>query len=117
MSIYEKEVAAYLGNAKYLLARVEKIAALLSDTLNLRDQATSDEQNGYVLQLTRSTVDDSITIKVITVVTLVYLPFTFVATLLSMGVFGLDASNQLTVSPQLWIFFAISIPLTLVTML
>lgn len=79
MSIYEKEVAAYLGNAKYLLARVEKIAALLSDTLNLRDQATSDEQNGYVLQLTRSTVDDSITIKVITVVTLVYLPFTFVA--------------------------------------
>lgn len=34
-----------------------------------------------------------------------------------MGVFGLDASNQLTVSPQLWIFFAISIPLTLVTML
>lgn len=117
MSIYEKEVAAYLGNAKYLLARVEKIAALLSDTLNLRHQATSDEQNGYMLQLTRSTVDDSTTIKVITVVTLVYLPFTFVATLLSMGVFGLDASNQLTVSPQLWIFFAISIPLTLVTML
>ena len=51
----------------------------LTDTLNFKSQITTEQLNKHMLGLTRETVDDSATVRVIGVVTLIYLPSTFVA--------------------------------------
>ena len=51
----------------------------LSVTLNLKNQLTSVNINDNMLSLTKDTVDDSSTVRVITTVTLIFLPANFVA--------------------------------------
>lgn len=63
---------------------------------------------------------DSIAMKTISVLGIVFLPPTFVATLFSINMFdwGVNddkGSTLLKVSPSMWIYWAISVPLTLVT--
>lgn len=69
----------YIRNAVFLLDKIRGTAQLLSDTLNLKHQQTSQNISENTLALTNSAVRDSATIRVITVVTLLYLPATFVA--------------------------------------
>lgn len=63
---------------------------------------------------------DSIAVKTISILGIVFLPGTFVATLFSIGMFdwgGADSgtASSLTVSPSMWIYWAITVPLTIVT--
>lgn len=51
----------------------------LTDTLNFKSQIIAQQSNKHMLGLTLETVDDSATVRVIGVVTLIYLPSTFVA--------------------------------------
>jgi len=58
--------------------------------------------------------------KAITLLTMAFLPATFVATVFSMGFFefssdadGSGAGVGLVVSPKLWVYFAITVPLTM----
>lgn len=63
---------AYTRTATYLQQRTQATATLLSDTLSFRDQVVAKEQNGTMLQLNKSAV-------FITMLTLFYLPASFVA--------------------------------------
>jgi hypothetical protein len=47
--------------------------------LTLKNQATSVDINHNMLLLTRDTVDDSATVRVVTLVTMLYLPASFVS--------------------------------------
>ena len=65
---------------------------------------------------------DSIAMKTISILGIVFLPGTFVATLFSMDMFDWGSSDsggvkKLTVSPSIWIYWVIVIPLTLITFL
>lgn len=51
----------------------------LADGLNLRNSKITAEGNGHLVTLTKKTVDDSATVKAITLVTLIYLPATFMS--------------------------------------
>jgi len=51
----------------------------LADTLILKHQRESAKTNGYLVHLTKDTVDDSATVRVVTLVTLIYLPASFIA--------------------------------------
>lgn len=59
--------------------RVMLIRSQLSDAFNLKNQAIAADINSHLLNLTRDTVDDSATVRVVTLVTLTYLPASFVA--------------------------------------
>jgi Mg2+ and Co2+ transporter CorA len=60
---------------------------------------------------------DSTTVRVITVVTLIYLPATFTATLLGMNsFFEMDDNRRIVVSPQFWIYIVCAVPLTVATL-
>jgi hypothetical protein len=50
-----------------------------SDGLNLRNQKITAESNGHLVTLTKKSVGDSATVKAITLVTLIYLPATFIS--------------------------------------
>jgi len=87
-----RQTASYTRNARFLLGKTAGIAQLLSDVLALKNQhiamqqsghlfdltTTSHAQNESICAMTRASVKDSSTVRVITVVMLVYLPTTFV---------------------------------------
>ena len=81
---YESHADAYLQAASFLQSRAATTAQLIADTFSFKNSHTAQEQSDYMLDLTSSTVDDSSTVRVITVVTLIYLPSTFMAVCLSL---------------------------------
>ncbi|RYO89944.1 hypothetical protein DL766_007079 [Monosporascus sp. MC13-8B] len=89
---------AYSRTAAYLQQRTQATATLLSDTLSFRDQVVAKEQNGTMLQLNKSAV-------FITMLTLFYLPASFVACLLSrttlIAALSIKSSGSLAAHPAL----------------
>lgn len=76
---YAVMATAYSQNALFLRDKIRGTAELLSDTLNLKHQKIAQTISENTLGLTDAAVKDSATIRVITVVTLLYLPSTFIA--------------------------------------
>ncbi|KAK6541116.1 hypothetical protein TWF694_008489 [Orbilia ellipsospora] len=60
---------------------------------------------------------DSSFMRTIAIITLVFLPGTFVAAIFSMSMFDWESDGSVVVSKHLWIYFAITIPLTVMTMI
>lgn len=135
----QKQVASCLGNAKrytqtfirtslFLQQRGDNTATLIADTLAFRNQGVAQEQNGSMLILTKSAV-------FITVITLIYLPWTLVTVCsfrkyiqveaddLLQGIFGMEffemnqSTRRLITSPQIWIYFATAAGATIVTVI
>ncbi|KAH8699081.1 hypothetical protein BGW36DRAFT_449225 [Talaromyces proteolyticus] len=76
---YSSHLEAYIQNTSFLQSRAARTAELIADTLTFKNSYSAQSQNDYMLKLTMSTVDDSTTVRVITIVTLIYLPATFTA--------------------------------------
>ena len=76
---YAAMAAAYTQNAIFLRDKIRGTAELLSDTLNLKNQMFAQRMSANTLELTDAAAADSAAIRTITVVTLLYLPATFVA--------------------------------------
>ncbi|KAK3704620.1 hypothetical protein LTR37_013719 [Vermiconidia calcicola] len=114
--LLQNQVASYDAHLQVLLKRCTSTAHLLEQIATSKNQRIAQEQSGYMMELTKSTVDDSATVRVITVITLVYLSSTVVATILQTPFFRVSESGHLRVSPQLWIYLVITIPLTLATL-
>lgn len=114
---HRNQIDAYTENAKFLLKRSGSTAQQLSDTLAFKNQHVAQSQSGYMLKLTMSTVDDSATVRVVTLVTLVYLPFSFMASIFGMNFFRMGNSNNVVISSEFWIYIVISIPVTVATMM
>lgn len=72
-------VGSYVGNLQHLLRRTKSAIDFLSETLNFSNQRTEKEQTKLLLRLSISAKEDSATVQILTVVTLVYLSFTSVA--------------------------------------
>ncbi|OCL04849.1 hypothetical protein AOQ84DRAFT_109095 [Glonium stellatum] len=114
---YRSQLDAYNENATFLLKRSGGTAQQLADTLAFKNQYVAQSQSGYMLKLTMSTVDDSATVRVVTLVTLVYLPFSFMASVFGMNFFRMGNGNNIVISPEFWIYIVISIPITIATMM
>jgi hypothetical protein len=103
--------------------------------LNLKSQSTAVKINRNIWSLTKDTVDDSATVRLVTIVTLIYLPASFVAvclytlwssgsaltdwgqSFLGMNLFTFQTSDGsgFQISKQFWVFFLMTVPLTLIT--
>lgn len=84
---YLTHVEAYTQSALFLQGQTARAAQLLSDAIAFGISITTQAQTDYMLDLTLATSDDSMTVRVITVVTLIYLPSTFMAVSDSLRVF------------------------------
>ncbi|KAH6662103.1 hypothetical protein B0J14DRAFT_310194 [Halenospora varia] len=81
--------------------------------------------NSFNARTAVSTARDSSAMKTLALITTIFLPGTYVATLFSMSMFSWSSSNNnaddttksnpSTVSPNFWIYWAVTIPLTLIT--
>ncbi|BCS28536.1 uncharacterized protein APUU_70106A [Aspergillus puulaauensis] len=107
---YLTTINSYGQAAWSLQTRTSRIAAHITDTLSFKDAYVAKRQTEFMVR-------DSTTVRVITVVTLIYLPSTFMATLLGMnGFFEMDDNHNVVVSPQFWIYIVCSVPLTAATL-
>jgi hypothetical protein len=67
------------GLADFVLRRCSNTAQLLSETLDFKTKRDQEMQTASTYELTHLTLDDSATMQVITVITLVYLSSTSIA--------------------------------------
>lgn len=87
---YDRAAAAYLQNATFITQKIRATAQMLSDTLKMKNQQTAQNISKNMLALNDRVVQDSGTIRVITVVTLLFLPGQFIAVkFLSTAMFNL----------------------------
>ncbi|KAL4887501.1 hypothetical protein BJY04DRAFT_212537 [Aspergillus karnatakaensis] len=108
---YALSLEGYLRSLEAIRQRVHDHANCLTNALTLNNQAR-------MLQLTDASVEDNTNVFVVTMVTMVYLPSSFVATFLGMNLFDFDSSEEkeFMFSRRFWIFFAAAVPLTCLTL-
>jgi hypothetical protein len=73
------EASAYRHNAAFILQRAQVTAQGISDSMTFQHQALAHGQSQHMAILADSTMKDSVNVRVITFVTLFYLPFSFIA--------------------------------------
>ncbi|KAH7403386.1 hypothetical protein BKA64DRAFT_448559 [Cadophora sp. MPI-SDFR-AT-0126] len=117
LSLFGAKYRGNLAGVEVLRSRVQGVIKLLSVALNLKNQSTSVDINHNMLLLTKDTVDDSATVRVVTLVTLIYLPASFISSLLGTNLFAFETTDGsgFQISRQFWIFIALSVPLTFLT--
>ncbi|KAM7218325.1 hypothetical protein V8F06_006248 [Rhypophila decipiens] len=108
------------SHIEYVETMIARLNLQLSVLYNLAAQTETD----LTSRMTRAAVLDSSAMKTLALVTAVFLPPTFVATLFSMSMFDWQAgqasssgASGQTVVPQFWIYWAISIPMTVLILL
>ncbi|OSS48593.1 hypothetical protein B5807_06931 [Epicoccum nigrum] len=112
-----KEAGSYRLQVLYLQKRAQSTAQSILDSLNLGFQQLAQTQNNNTLLMARSAREDSVAIRAITLVTSLYLPFSFVASIFGMNLVDFDSdSHNIVVSKQFWLYFVISVPLTAATL-
>jgi hypothetical protein len=72
-------IASYNEHLQVLLKRCNSTAKLLEQLVASKNQKLAREQSNYTLTLTKAAADDSAAIRVITIITLIYLSATVVA--------------------------------------
>lgn len=77
--IFTNQLISSANRAEAVLREHESTASLLVQIISAKNQRVTQEQNALVMKLTRSTLDDSVNVRVITVITLVYLSAAVVA--------------------------------------
>ncbi|KAF2705205.1 hypothetical protein K504DRAFT_506155 [Pleomassaria siparia CBS 279.74] len=120
---HQSKMKGYIESSDVLKGRIQNSIDLVGYTLTLHNQLEAVKVDKELRDLTRKlkkltqdTVDDSATVKVITFLSAIYLPGSFIGTLYGMNFFLFDEeSNKLRISPDFWIFLATWLPLTLFT--
>ncbi|KIL84973.1 hypothetical protein FAVG1_11843 [Fusarium avenaceum] len=101
-----RQCVGYTRVAECLHQRAQKITQLLANTLSFREQLNAKVQNNSMLKLN----------KLITNLTVLYLPASFVASFFGMNFFDFDnESRRIVGTSVLWIYFLCSAAMTVFT--
>ncbi|KAF2244153.1 hypothetical protein BU26DRAFT_522857 [Trematosphaeria pertusa] len=105
---------------KGIKRRSESLRERLQNEINLAFHLIAQRDSRITLQMGEDSRKDSNNMRSIAIVGLVYLPGTFVSGLFGMNFFdfNVDSGRQTwAVSEKLWLYWAITVPLTLATIL
>jgi Mg2+ and Co2+ transporter CorA len=109
-------VKALMASASGLQKRIHGVLGLLANTLEMRNHKQLAETNKLLVNLQIENIEDNATVQIVTVVTLMYLPASFVATLFGMNLFGFNQETaRIRIAKDFWIYVALMVPLTFVT--
>ncbi|KAJ2994220.1 hypothetical protein NUW58_g1615 [Xylaria curta] len=108
---FQRQTALYSRTATCLHQRAQTTAQLLSDTLSLREQTVAKSQAENMANLSKSTYW-------ITIMGLLYLPTTLIATIFGTNFFNFNEErNTVVVSADIWYLLVASGVLTVITLL
>ncbi|KAL3494903.1 hypothetical protein BJX62DRAFT_222935 [Aspergillus germanicus] len=112
----------HIESVQVLERKVRGISDLLAVAVTVENQAVTIDINNKMLELnnklvhlTNKSLDENATVRIVTLVTLIYLPASFVSTLFGMNFFDFGESGNLEISHHFWIFIILAVPLTVVT--
>ncbi|EXJ71330.1 uncharacterized protein A1O5_05136 [Cladophialophora psammophila CBS 110553] len=123
------EMSFWLGLLENFGRRAKSLNERLSNEINLGFNLVVQRDTRETVMISRMTVDissaarsDSASMKTIAVVTLAFLPATFVCTIFSMSFFTLNVDNATgakhwLISDRFWIYWVITMPLTALTLI
>ncbi|CAI7571700.1 unnamed protein product [Penicillium manginii] len=128
----------YKDHLEPLLNGVEIIKERVKDTLNIIEISLSFrmtskmldlnnrmvdvnksmlDANKQLLQLGNRNFDDNATVRIVTLVTLIYLPASLVSSVIGMNLFNFEENTgELIISKQFWIFVVATIILAIITL-
>lgn len=94
--------------------------AIAAATQEIALQSRRDQENSLAIadaskRIAEESRKDSRAMKMIAIVTMIYLPGTFVATAFSMGIFEWSANSSDVVNPRIWVYFLFTGILTILT--
>ncbi|KAI1078234.1 amino acid permease-domain-containing protein [Whalleya microplaca] len=110
----------HLNHLSLIRARLEGIAATLRDCINARVARHSALEASHIRKVSRQSLIEAQAVRMIAIVTLVFLPGTFTAAFFGMQYVRADLSSGTLVasaSPELLLYFAITLPLMAATLL
>ncbi|KAF3919475.1 hypothetical protein ABW20_dc0100116 [Dactylellina cionopaga] len=108
-----------LGDISFAACRAK---SQLSQIQHLKERAESQmalNDSRYSASIAEDSKHDSRAMRTIAVLTTLFLPGTFLATYFSMGMFNWNPGDggRPSISPYIWIYWAVAIPLTAVVMI
>ncbi|KAF2796628.1 hypothetical protein K505DRAFT_237308, partial [Melanomma pulvis-pyrius CBS 109.77] len=114
---FRTQIQGYIDSTELMKKRSQRILDILTAGLNLQNQKKGLGFSNVMVSLAKDTVEDSATVRVVTIVTLIYLPASFVSSLLGTNLFVFQTTDGsgFQASEQFWIFVVISVPLTMLT--
>ncbi|KAH0008715.1 hypothetical protein KCU78_g11097, partial [Aureobasidium melanogenum] len=117
-AMYERLEALRMHHSMILgvAARSTSNEKRLSNEISLAFNVMAQKDNDVNIGIARATRADSVAMKTIAIVTLTFLPATYVSAILGMNFFSYNPDTHgghITYSPDLWLYFVVSIPLTI----
>ncbi|KAF2671065.1 hypothetical protein BT63DRAFT_207541 [Microthyrium microscopicum] len=120
---YSTSVSGSIASCNAFIPRIRNTIDLVGYTLTLHNQletAKVDEALKLVTEelrdLTKNTVDDSATVKIVTLLSTLYLPGSFIASVYGMNFFVFDTTTRrIVIGHDFWVFILTWLPLTLIT--
>ncbi|KUJ20793.1 uncharacterized protein LY89DRAFT_640613 [Mollisia scopiformis] len=120
---YVREVKMLVERSKALNDMARSTARLLSDLLSYEEAVSLKKlsietqiESKSMCHLAEKSTKDAAAVKILTVITLIYLPTTIVANFFSTQ-FVQTTDGHMNVAPNVWLLAAIAVPLTLLTIL
>ena len=110
-----KAIESLMMNAEIYQNRMSNQLTTILSLISQRDQAIGIEIARATKSIALESKRDSSSMKTIAAMTMVFLPGTSVASIFAMPFFNWKATGPGVVDPQLWIYFVITIPLTILT--
>ncbi|PMD46644.1 hypothetical protein L207DRAFT_577491 [Hyaloscypha variabilis F] len=118
------ETRLQMKRAEILHKRVQGITQILSDLLQYENANSlsglmeeTKNEHGKVRILTEKSTRDAAAVKILTIITLIYLPVTVVADFFSTQLIHVDDSGSVSIAKDAWWFAVVAIPLTVATFL
>jgi len=107
-------VTGFITTRDRIVLRIESQFRVLYNLMQQRDNKTNQELATQSKVIAEASARDSSAMKVIAVVTMLFLPGTAIATMFSMSVFfGSTDDFRVKISPSFWVYWAVTIPLTI----
>ncbi|TVY43946.1 hypothetical protein LOCC1_G005609 [Lachnellula occidentalis] len=121
---YVREAEILAQRANILKKTARSTAQLISDLLSYEEAVAlkdltkeSQAESTLMRELAEKSTKDAAAVKILTVITLIYLPTTIVANFFSTQFVQTNDSGHMTLTSNAWLLAAIAIPLTIFTVM
>jgi len=110
---FAKKLKSFSGSVK---RQSESSHKLIQVQIQILYNLLAQQDNKVNIEIAAATKRDSIAMKAIAIVTMVFLPGAYIATLFSMSMFNWEATDGPVLSHYFWVYWAVTVPVTILVL-